>query len=30
VAGLLGLLVNVVLAAIERRFFAWSTTTKEG
>ncbi len=30
VAGLLGLLVNIALAAVERRFFAWSTTTKEG
>lgn len=30
VAGVLGLLVNVLLTAIERRFFAWSTTTKEG
>lgn len=30
VAGLLGLLVNIGLGAIERRFFAWSTTTREG
>ena len=30
VAGVLGLLVNILLTAIERRFFAWSTTTKEG
>jgi len=30
VAGLLGLLVNIALGAVERRFFAWSTTTKEG
>ncbi|MBO9577304.1 MAG: ABC transporter permease [Microbacteriaceae bacterium] len=30
VAGVLGLLVNIALAAVERRFFAWSTTTREG
>ncbi|WP_382306949.1 ABC transporter permease [Herbiconiux sp. UC225_62] len=30
VAGLLGLLVNILLGVIERRFFSWSTTTKEG
>jgi len=30
VAGILGLLVNILLSAIERRFFAWSTTSKEG
>jgi len=30
VAGLLGLLVNIALGAVERRFFAWSTTTREG
>ena len=30
VSGVLGLLVNILLTAIERRFFAWSTTTKEG
>lgn len=30
VAGLLGLLVNIVLTAVERRYFAWSTTTREG
>lgn len=30
VAGLLGLLVNVGLSAVERKFFAWSTTTREG
>lgn len=30
VAGILGLLVNIALTAVERRFFAWSTTTREG
>ncbi|WP_344344736.1 ABC transporter permease [Agrococcus versicolor] len=30
VAGVLGLVVNVALGAVERRWLAWSTTTKEG
>lgn len=29
VSGVLGLLVNLALAAVERRFFAWSKTIKE-
>tara|TARA_R110002020_G_scaffold65413_5_gene172787 strand:- start:1012 stop:1767 length:756 start_codon:yes stop_codon:yes gene_type:complete len=30
VAGLLGLAINVLLGALERRFFSWDTTTRGG
>jgi NitT/TauT family transport system permease protein len=30
ISGVLGLLVNIALTAVERRYFAWSTTTREG
>jgi len=30
VAGLLGLVINMILGFLERRFFAWDTTTRGG